>query len=52
MKSLLEEIRGGLFGDLAGLVYTIEFQKRGLPHIHLLIFLKDEFKIRDAEHVD
>jgi PIF1-like helicase/Helitron helicase-like domain at N-terminus len=51
-KALLDEIRGGLFGELAGNVYTIEFQKRGLPHIHLLIFLKGPYKIRDAAHVD
>ncbi|KAJ3831093.1 hypothetical protein F5878DRAFT_504134, partial [Lentinula raphanica] len=33
-------------------VYTIEFQKRGLPHMHLLIFLRREFKIRNPRDVD
>ena len=34
------------------MVHTIEFQKRGLPHMHLLIFLDPEDKIRNAEDVD
>ncbi len=33
-------------------VYTIEFQKRGLPHMHLLIFLAPEHRIRTAAEVD
>jgi hypothetical protein len=33
-------------------VCAIEFQKRGLPHIHLLIWLDAEFKCRTAEDVD
>ena len=28
-------------------VYTIEFQKRGLPHAHILIILSDQDKPRD-----
>ncbi|XP_019178998.1 PREDICTED: uncharacterized protein LOC109174197 [Ipomoea nil] len=28
-----------LFGSVAGVIYTIEFQKRGLPHAHILLFL-------------
>jgi hypothetical protein len=50
--ALLKEIKDGLFGELAKSVYTIEYHKCGLPHMHLLIFLKDPYKIRDAPHVD
>ncbi|KIK46873.1 hypothetical protein CY34DRAFT_33067, partial [Suillus luteus UH-Slu-Lm8-n1] len=39
-QTLLKKVRGGYYGKVAGLVYTIEYQKRGLPHMHLLIFLK------------
>ena len=39
-EALLKEIREGLFGKVGALVHTIEFQKRGLPHMHLLIFLR------------
>jgi hypothetical protein len=52
MRALLAEIKDSLFGAILGLVYTIKFQKCGLPHIHLLIFLKRAHKIRDADHVD
>jgi hypothetical protein len=52
IKAMLKDIKDGLFGEVLGYVFTIEFQKRGLPHIHLLLFLKGPFKIRDAAHVD
>ena len=40
------------FGEMVADVYTIEFQKRGLPHIHILIFLREDLKIRDVAMVD
>ena len=51
-QALLKKVRSGHFGKVAGLVYTIEYQKRGLPHMHLLIFLEPESKIHTAEQVD
>ena len=33
-------------------IYTIEFQKRGLPHAHIIIFLSPEDKILTSEDVD
>lgn len=33
-------------------VYFVEFQKRGLPHIHLLLSLASEDKIRTKERID
>ncbi|KIJ04417.1 hypothetical protein PAXINDRAFT_22625, partial [Paxillus involutus ATCC 200175] len=36
-QDLLKKVRNGFYGAVAGLVYTIEYQKRGLPHMHLLI---------------
>ncbi len=40
MEALLDEItKKGIFGRPVAHIYTIEFQKRGLPHMHLLIFL-------------
>ena len=52
MQSLLKDIRNGLYGKVAGMVYTVEFQKRGLPHMHLLIFLDQQDKIRNPKDVD
>src|ERR1700723_1635085 len=51
-QALLKEIEDGLFGDVIGSVHTIEFQKRGLPHMLLLIFLKPDQKIHNAAQTD
>ena len=40
--ALMDDIRNGAFGPLAAHCYTIEFQKRGLPHAHMLFILADE----------
>jgi hypothetical protein len=52
VRVLLKHIKNGAFGKYAGVVYTIEFQKRGLPHIHILIFLKPEARLKQAEEID
>ncbi|MEG1462959.1 MAG: helitron helicase-like domain-containing protein, partial [Anaerorhabdus sp.] len=40
VKELLNDLRyKNIFGPYKGLVRTIEYQKRGLPHLHLLLFL-------------
>ncbi|XP_035843705.1 uncharacterized protein LOC118490286 [Helianthus annuus] len=41
-----------LFGNASAVVYTIEFQKRGLPHAHIYLFLNDESKLPSVDHVD
>jgi len=51
-EALLKKVRAGYFGAVAGLVYTIEYQKRGLPHMHLLIFLQEQDKIHTPEQAD
>lgn len=33
-------------------IYTIEFQKRGLPHAHILLFLHPEDKINSPDDID
>ncbi|XP_076901564.1 uncharacterized protein LOC143556009 [Bidens hawaiensis] len=40
------------FGEVAADLYTIEFQKRGLPHCHLLLWVTPACKIRDESEVD
>ncbi|XP_021995536.1 uncharacterized protein LOC110892694 [Helianthus annuus] len=41
-----------LLGKAAAVVYTIEFQKRGLPHAHLCLFMENEYKLPTVDHVD
>lgn len=48
---LRDIIKNGIFGRTATKIFTIEFQKRGLPHMHLLIFLK-EHKLYSVTAVD
>ncbi|XP_058796825.1 uncharacterized protein LOC131667435 [Phymastichus coffea] len=45
-------VKGKFFGDVASYVYVIEFQKRGLPHMHLLLTLKYAYKITTPEIVN
>ena len=33
-------------------MYTIEFQKRGLPHVHLLLFLHPGNKYPSSDEID
>ncbi|KAL3618575.1 hypothetical protein CASFOL_037657 [Castilleja foliolosa] len=40
------------FGEVAADLYTIEFQKRGLPHCHTLIWVSPPYKVREAADVD
>lgn len=53
LKALLDDlIKHKIFGDTLAHVYTIEFQKRGLPHAHILLILQPDCKIRDVEEID
>ncbi|CAI9270649.1 unnamed protein product [Lactuca saligna] len=40
------------FGKVSADLYTIEFQKRGLPHCHLLLWIDHPNKIKDASQLD
>jgi hypothetical protein len=40
LQQLLDDLQSGkVFGLVLALLYSIEFQKRGLPHVHILIWL-------------
>jgi hypothetical protein len=50
LVSMIKDIKSGkIFGNVAATTYVIEWQKRGLPHAHILIFLSSEDKIYTAE---
>lgn len=42
----------GVFGLTVAYIYTIEFQKRGLPHMHMLIFLEQHYKLLTPADID
>ena len=53
LKELLDDLhRKHVFGIPAAHLHVIEFQKRGLPHAHILIILHDEDKMRTPEDID
>jgi len=53
MDELLDDlINKKIFGEIQGLVWVVEFQKRGLPHLHCLIILKEPYKIRTTEQIN
>nr|XP_027121996.1 uncharacterized protein LOC113738929 [Coffea arabica] len=47
-----ETLKKKIFGEVQALVHVIKFQKRGLPHAHLLLILKPEYKPLNPEAYD
>ncbi|XP_013665093.3 uncharacterized protein LOC106369492 [Brassica napus] len=41
-----------LLGKTVAAIYTVEFQKRGLPHAHILLFMDALHKLPGAEDID
>jgi hypothetical protein len=49
MKDLMKD---EVFGPTVAQIHVIEFQKRGLPHAHILIILKPEFRPTTPAQID
>ncbi|KAG5544393.1 hypothetical protein RHGRI_016971 [Rhododendron griersonianum] len=47
-----EIVRNQLFGPIAAYTFVVEFQKRGLPHVHMLMILKKPFKLDTIQKID
>ena len=53
LKKMLDLLfKDGIFGRKIGSIYVIEFQKRGLPHAHILLILAPEDRPLTAAEVD
>ena len=53
MKSLIADLMTGrIFGEPVGFVSVVEFQKRGLPHMHLLLTLAQTAKPHSSGDID
>lgn len=50
LKKFLDLIKSGYLGKILAYNYVIEFQKRGLPHVHILVYLASP--IKTIEDVD
>ena len=45
-------MKHALFGTVLAYVYTIKFQKHGLPHMHLLLSLSPNYCLSSPTEVD
>ncbi len=53
LKELINDIhKNHILGRMIARIYVVEFQKRGLPHAHILIFLTEDCKPHTVEDVD
>ncbi|CAH9141764.1 unnamed protein product [Cuscuta epithymum] len=53
LDEMIKEIKEGkVFGLVRAVIYTIEFQKRGLPHAHILIFLHPQYRYPHPDDID
>ena len=52
LMQMLSDFKNGLLGPRAAEVMCVEWQKRGLPHAHILLFFTAEAKLRDAADYD
>ena len=52
MKALVDELRDAVFGTCEALVKVLEYQKRGLPHCHMLAWVVNDCKPRTPEILD
>ena len=52
LKSLREDLlKKGIFGKARAMIYSVEFQKRGLPHAHILLIMNDPV-VRTGSDID
>nr|GEW54814.1 hypothetical protein [Tanacetum cinerariifolium] len=53
LTQLLDDLtKNHIFGETRAFVYVIESQKRGLPHAHILLWLKEHCKCKTLDHID
>ena len=50
---LIKDItKGAIFGESLAYLWVVEFQKRGLPHAHILLILADSDRPKTSDEVD
>nr|KAJ0204427.1 hypothetical protein LSAT_V11C500276410 [Lactuca sativa] len=53
LDAFIKDLRENeIFGMVQAVVYTIEFQKRGLPHSHICLFMHSDYKLPTVEYID
>jgi hypothetical protein len=49
LDALLKDIKDVVLGNVIAKIWVIEFQKKGLPHVHILLILDETSKLCTAE---
>jgi len=52
LDTLLKDIKDSVIGNVIAKIWVIEFQKRGLPHAHILLILDEVSKLRTVKDYD
>ncbi|XP_042757698.2 uncharacterized protein LOC111896347 [Lactuca sativa] len=53
LDAFIKDLRENeIFGKVQAVVYIIEFQKRGLPHSHICLFMHSDYKLPTVEYID
>jgi hypothetical protein len=53
LNNLMDDLlKKQVFGEVHGCIHVIEFQKRGLPHAHILLILAPDDKPKTPEYFD
>ncbi|KAH7679123.1 DNA helicase protein [Dioscorea alata] len=53
LRHLIDDLtKKRYFGNSKAVVYTVEFQKRGLPHVHVLLWLQRENSFMTPAEID
>lgn len=53
LTELLDDLKNkGIFGPAIGMIHVVKFQKRGLPHAHILLIVDPDHKPWDAADLD
>ncbi|XP_052165157.1 uncharacterized protein LOC127782122 [Oryza glaberrima] len=53
LREFIDDIkRGDAFGPVRGVLYTVEFEKRGLPHVHVLVWLEGHGRDPSPSFID
>ncbi|KAI3812104.1 hypothetical protein L1987_16809 [Smallanthus sonchifolius] len=53
LDAIIRDLKdNAILGNVQAVVYTVEFQKRGLPHAHICLFMHADHKVPTVEHID
>ena len=53
LDALLDDLnKNNCFGKVIAHLHVVEFQKRGLPHAHILIILRPEDRLKSPDQYD